>query len=96
MFKLLEMPLVLASAAFLAGYVLAKIGAALSGRGRKAPEEKSERDRRLRALDAELRVAQRKLEEAAQAEETWRAERGELIAEIETLRDEAATHEFQL
>lgn len=96
MFNLLEMPLVLAAVAFLAGYVLATIGSAISGRGRKSPEEKSERDRRLRALEAELRVAQRKLDESGQAEETWRADRGELMAEIESLRDEAATHEVQL
>jgi len=97
MSNLLEMPLVLAAAAFLAGYVLAKLGALLSG-GRRptAANEPSARDRRLRALEAELRVAQRKLEESDKAQETWRAERGELTAEIETLRDEAATHEVQL
>jgi len=97
MFNLLEMPLVLAATAFLAGYVLAKLGALISGRrGKKGPEAASDRDRHLRALEAELRVAKRKLEESEQAQEVWKAERGELTAEIESQRDEAATHEVQL
>lgn len=97
MFNLLEMPLVLAAVAFLAGYVLAKLGTLIGGRRRrKSPDEMTERDRRLRAVEAELRVAQRKLEEAEQARQSWQAERGELLAESENLRDEAATHEVQL
>jgi chromosome segregation ATPase len=97
MFNLLEMPLVLGAVAFLAGYVLAKLGSLLGRRRRpKAPGEMSERDHRLRSVGAELRVAQRKLEESEKAEKDWKIERGELTAEIEALRDEAATHEVQL
>jgi chromosome segregation ATPase len=97
MFNLLEMPLVLGAVAFLAGYVLAKLGSLLGRRRRpKVPGEMSERDHQLRAVEAELRVAQRKLEESEKAEKDWKVERGELTAEIEALRDEAATHEVQL
>lgn len=97
MFNLAEMPLVAAVIAFLAGYVLAKLGSLLGGRRRRSQAtESTERDRRLRALDAELRVAQRKLEEADQARAAFSAERGELMAEIDTLREEAETYEAQL
>lgn len=92
MSKLFEMPLVLGTLCFVAGYALAKLGAVF---GRKTPEtrDSTERDRRLRSLDAELRVAQKKLQEA----ETGIAARdrtvGELRAELDALRDETTTFE---
>ncbi|RMF94900.1 MAG: hypothetical protein D6727_12005 [Gammaproteobacteria bacterium] len=86
MSKLFEMPLVLGTVAFLAGYVLAKLGALLS---RKAPEAPppSDRDKRLRSLDAELRVVRKKLEEAEAAVRDREMQNGELRAELDELRE---------
>lgn len=92
MSNLLDMPLVLGTVTFLAGYVLAKLGSLIGG-GRKEPKlEVSERDRQFRAAEAELRVAQRKLEEMQKQQDAMLEERGELNAELETLREEAGEH----
>ena len=92
MSNLLDMPLVLGTVAFLAGYVLAKLGSLIGARGKQPKIEVSERDRQFRAAEAELRVAQRKLEDLLKKQETMLEERGEMNAELETLREEAAKH----
>jgi chromosome segregation ATPase len=92
MSNLLDMPLVLGAIAFLAGYVLAKLGSLIGGRRKEPKLEVTERDRQFRAAEAELRVAQRKLEEFLNKQEAMLEERGEMNAELEILREEAGEH----
>ncbi len=83
MSNLLEMPLVLAALAFLLGYVLAKLGALL---GRKAPAAVKgdvDRDRHLRAMEADLRVARKQLEQTEAELTELKQGRGELQAELD-------------
>ncbi|MDJ0928293.1 MAG: hypothetical protein QNJ73_11680 [Gammaproteobacteria bacterium] len=88
------MPLVLAAVSFVAGYILAKLGALL-GRASVSEEDTSDKDRALRSAEAELRVAQKKIEEAEANFEAKNTEAGELRAELEELREEHNEFEEQ-
>lgn len=83
MSNLLEMPLVLAAMAFTAGYVLAKLGALLNRNEVTDGKTDPERDRRFRAMDAELRIIRKQLEEAQLETRALKEARGELQAELD-------------
>ena len=94
MSSLFDMPLVLAAVSFVAGYILAKLGAMLGGAS-TPKEEPTDKDRALRSAEAELRVAQKKVEEAEAQLEAKNTEAGELRAELEELREEHSEVEEQ-
>lgn len=94
MSNLLDMPLVLASLAFLAGYVLAKLGSLLR-RNPDKPVIETERDRQQRSLEAELRVAQKKLEQTSASMAERERRFGELSAELEELREQVQAHDAE-
>ncbi|MGI9329644.1 MAG: hypothetical protein ACR2QB_02925 [Gammaproteobacteria bacterium] len=89
MLNLLEMPLVLGALAFTGGIVLAKLGSLLF---RPAPAEVNKSnpdlDKRLRSMEADLRVTRKKLEQADTELAELRAERGELRAELDECHDQ--------
>lgn len=83
MSNLLEMPLVLAALAFLLGYVLAKLGALLGRQAPAAVKGDVDRDRHLRAVEADLRVARKQLEQTEAELTELKQGRGELQAELD-------------
>lgn len=86
---LLLLPWMLGPLAFVAGYVLGRLSGAFGKR--QSGGEESPRERHYRAIEADLRVARRRLEEAEGRLAAAAAEKAELSAQIEAL--EAATDE---
>lgn len=83
MSNLLEMPLVLAALAFSAGYLLAKVGALFSRKTAAGAKSDPDWERQLRALNAELRISNKQLEEAQAEIADLTQARDELQAELE-------------
>lgn len=83
MSNLLEMPLVLAALAFMAGYVLAKLGAWFTRKEKTDGKHDPDRDRQYRGMEADLRVARKQLEQAETDMAAVKQERGELQAELD-------------
>ena len=88
MSNLLEMPLVLAALAFVLGYVLAKLGALFRSGEQVDAKTDPDRDRHYRAVEADLRVARKQLEQAEEDMATVKRERGELQAVLDERSDD--------
>ncbi len=86
MSNLIDMQFALSAAAFVVGFVLARLLPGLGGSRAAASTDSSERDRKFRALEAESRVAKRKLEQADADLAAAHAEAEELLAELEQFR----------
>ncbi len=81
----MDMQLGLSAAAFFAGFVLARLLPKFRASS-DVSETSSERDRKFRALEAESRVAKRKLEQADVDLAAAHTEAEELLAELEQFR----------
>ena len=85
--ELLQDSMLIAGGAFLLGWIMAKIGAALSGRfkaGKRDP-----RDDRIRSMDAELRIAQGEVNKLKNALEEQEKEVAKVQKFVEDKDEEA-------
>ena len=85
--ELLQDPMLIAGGAFLLGWIMAKIGAALSRRFKAG--ERDPRDDRIRSMDAELRIAQGEVKKLKNALEEQEKEVAKIQKFVEE-RDEEA------